>query len=144
MKRPDGSFVVIFKDESRKEIFLVLRSDKPIWNLPGGGIEGNESPEDAAFRETFEETGFQISLARKVGTYKNIDIQTGDMWNYAYLYEGRYTSGEFRPEFPGCEGRWFPIDALPDTAMPVTRTRIKDTLENTGIPFEKEYHPKFV
>jgi 8-oxo-dGTP pyrophosphatase MutT (NUDIX family) len=57
MKRPDGSFVVIFKDDSRKEVFLVLRSDKPIWNLPGGGIEGNESPENAALRETFEETG---------------------------------------------------------------------------------------
>lgn len=143
MKRPDGSFVVIFKDDSRKEVFLVLRSDKPIWNLPGGGIEGNELPEDAAIREAFEETGFQISITRKVGTYKNIDIQTGNIWNHAHLYEGRYLSGQFQPEFPGCEGEWFPVDALSDTTMPVTKTRIKDTLENTDTPFEKEYHPEF-
>lgn len=142
MKRPDGSFVVIFRDDSRKEVFLVLRSDKPIWNLPGGGIEDNESPEDAALRETFEETGFQISLTRKVGTYKNIDIQTGGIWNHAHLYEGRYISGKFQPEFPGCEGRWFTVDAFPDNAMPVTKTRIKDTLKNTDAPFEKEYHPE--
>lgn len=144
MKRPDGSFVVIFKDDSRKEVFLVLRSDKPTWNLPGGGIEGNESPEEAALRETFEETGFRISLTRKVGTYNNIDIQTGNIWNYAHLYEGRYASGEFQPEFPGCEGKWFHIDALPDAVMPVTKTRIKDTLEDAETPFEKEYRPKFV
>lgn len=141
MKRPDGSFVVIFKDDSRKEVFLVLRSDKPIWNLPGGGIEDNESPEDTALRETFEETGFRISLTRKVGTYKNIDVQTGNVWNYAHLYEGRYLSGKFQPEFPGCEGEWFPVDALPDTTMPVTRMRIKDALEQAGKPFEKEYRP---
>lgn len=143
MKRPDGSFVVVFKDDLRKEVFLVLRSDKPIWNLPGGGIEDNEPPKGAALRETFEETGFQISLTRKVGIYKNIDIQTGNIRNHAHLYEGRYISGEFRPEFPGCEGEWFHVDALPDTAMPVTRARVKDALENTDTPFEKEYHPEF-
>lgn len=30
--------------------------------LPGGLIEPNEHPEDAAIRETFEETGYQIAL----------------------------------------------------------------------------------
>lgn len=141
MTRPNGSFVVLFKNDSRKEVFLILRSDKPIWNLPGGGIEANESPEDAVLREAFEETGFSIELIRNVGMYKNIDIKTGGIWNHAYLYEGRYLSGEFRPEFPSCEGKWFPVDALPDTAMPVTLTRIKDALENTVEPFEKEYRP---
>jgi 8-oxo-dGTP pyrophosphatase MutT (NUDIX family) len=33
----------------------------PWWFPVGGGIEANESPEEAAIRETFEETGLVIS-----------------------------------------------------------------------------------
>lgn len=31
------------------------------WSLVGGGIEGDETPEDAAHRETLEETGLTIT-----------------------------------------------------------------------------------
>lgn len=33
-----------------------------VWNFPGGGIEANESPEQACIRETKEETGFDIKI----------------------------------------------------------------------------------
>ena len=45
---------------------------KRMWSLPGGRIEKNETPEEAAVRETLEETGHLVALhptARMVTRY---------------------------------------------------------------------------
>lgn len=141
MKIKGGSFVVIFRDDRRDEVFLVFRSDTSIWNLPGGGIEDTESSEEAALREVFEETGYKIKLLHLLGTYNNIDFKTGGIWNKAFLYEGSIISGEFKPEFLGCKGQWFPLSKLPSEIKPVTTTRIKDARSYSGKPFVKDFKP---
>lgn len=45
--------------------------------LPGGMIESNESPEQAACRETFEETGYRIQIINSHKIKKNYDFP----WN---------------------------------------------------------------
>lgn len=56
---------VILKNEAGKTLVLQRGNTAPWmpnkWGLPGGGIDGNESPEDAAIRECQEE----ISLTPK-------------------------------------------------------------------------------
>ncbi|SMR82426.1 8-oxo-dGTP diphosphatase [Aliiroseovarius halocynthiae] len=48
------------------KLVTLLRDDKPdipfpnMWDLPGGGSEGNESPEDCVLRETMEELSLVI------------------------------------------------------------------------------------
>jgi 8-oxo-dGTP diphosphatase len=37
------------------------------WQFPAGQIESDESPEDAAVRETFEETGLVVAARRILG-----------------------------------------------------------------------------
>jgi 8-oxo-dGTP pyrophosphatase MutT (NUDIX family) len=39
---------------------------KKYWTFPKGLIETNETPQEAAVRETFEETGIQAKIIRKV------------------------------------------------------------------------------
>lgn len=39
-----------------------LEGGEPYWLTPGGGIEAGESPQQAAVREVFEETGIKVCI----------------------------------------------------------------------------------
>lgn len=45
-----------------KKILLVKHKKNKKWTQPGGHIEGNETPEEAALREVYEETGLRVRL----------------------------------------------------------------------------------
>ena len=53
-------------------VLVYLRDEKPglrwpgLWDLPGGGREGLESPEDCLLRELWEEFGLQLPADRLV------------------------------------------------------------------------------
>jgi len=49
-------------DPETKKILLVKHKKFGKWVQPGGHIEHNEFPEEAAIRETYEETGIKIKL----------------------------------------------------------------------------------
>ena len=53
--------VYVFNPDNKK--FLLVKHKKlGKWIQPGGHIEMNEDPEEAAIRETFEETGLNVKL----------------------------------------------------------------------------------
>ena len=131
-KRIKGSHVVIFKNDSRKEVFLVWRSDYPIWGLTGGGIKKGENPKKAAIREAFEETGFKVKIIKKLGTIK---MYNGEKFiGKCHLYEGRRVSGKFVPEFPGCRGKWFNTNSLPLRILKQTREQIQIAKGKKEVP----------
>ena len=45
-----------------KKVLLVTHKDFNKWLQPGGHIEENETPEEAAIREVYEETGIKATL----------------------------------------------------------------------------------
>src|ERR1700680_5060895 len=56
--------------EDRKVILVSDWYAPGVWTLPGGGVDRNETPEEAAIREAREETGFSVrSIAGEIGTY---------------------------------------------------------------------------
>ncbi len=135
-KEKDGAFLILFKDDSRKEVFLVFRSDYPIWVLTGGGIEKGEIPKDAAAREAEEESGFKVKLLREICVYHVLN-KSGDLIRKTYFFEGRRISRDFKPEFPGCKGKWFNIDSLPKDLTFRTKQKILDAVNFSGEPFVK-------
>jgi 8-oxo-dGTP pyrophosphatase MutT (NUDIX family) len=58
-----GASAVLLRDE-RARILLVKPLYRDTWQLPGGIIERDESPRDAAQRETLEEIGLVIRPGR--------------------------------------------------------------------------------
>ncbi|MEM9806494.1 MAG: NUDIX domain-containing protein [Cyanobacteria bacterium P01_D01_bin.56] len=62
-----GVGVLILNSEGK--ILLELRSDCGFWGLIGGRLEPGESLQEAAHRETYEETGLSISITGLLGVY---------------------------------------------------------------------------
>ncbi len=69
--RKDGVNVVAVTPDNKillnKEYRYVI--DGYSWEIPGGGIDEGETPEEAAVRELEEETGVKISEVEKLGEF---------------------------------------------------------------------------
>jgi 8-oxo-dGTP diphosphatase len=79
-----GVAVIIIK---RGKVLLGKRKDShgaDTWAFPGGHLEFNETIEDCAVREVFEETGLHIKNLR-LGPYTN-DIFTDEDKHYVTLF----------------------------------------------------------
>ena len=65
----DPQAVAVILLNNRNEVLLQLRDNNPkisfanLWTLPGGVVEPDETPEQAAHRELTEETGLQLKLS---------------------------------------------------------------------------------
>lgn len=113
MDKPQSVASVIFSPD-RLSVLLILRRDVPVWVLPGGGIEPNETPEAAAARETLEETGFTVNSQRLVGDY----IPMNRLAKRTFLYECTILSGSplISSETKGVQ--FFPLKHLPSMPPP--------------------------
>jgi ADP-ribose pyrophosphatase YjhB (NUDIX family) len=120
-----GSFIILTR-KNRKEVFLVKRSDFSVWECQGGGIERTETPETTAIREAYEETGFKVKILRNVAEYS--DPKKNKI--VSHVFEGKYISGTYIPEYKGCEGKWFDVNNLPKQMTAMRRTMIEDCLNN--------------
>lgn len=65
-----GGFVLDRRGRQPKAALIARRDRRGrlIWSLPKGHIEAGETPEDAAVREIFEETGIHGSIVASLGT----------------------------------------------------------------------------
>ena len=109
-KRADARLLVsaaVFLDNGR-----VLLAQRPpgdplagLWELPGGKVEENESPEACLERELFEECGVSVCVGRKYAassyTYPHATVTL-----LAYLIEA--WQGELRAHFHS-EVKWFAL-----------------------------------
>ena len=117
-----GVRIILIQD---RRVLLVSHWYAPwTWTLPGGGVNKNETPEDAAMREAREETGLVVkSLAGEIGTYRGT-FGRGDM--VAVYYTGDFEGSiSLTPNFEIMGRSWFDIDNLPEEISPANRRRIE-------------------
>lgn len=129
-----GAFAVIFDAEGR--ILLCHRRDMDAWNLPGGGLEAEELPDEGVIREVREETGLEAKVERLVGVYGKAGRN-----ELVFVFICRVVGGELTTTEESDDCRYFTPTALPPNTLKKHVSRILDALTVEGRPvFRREVY----
>ena len=132
---------------SNKEILVGRRLDHPsgYWQMPQGGIDNNENPEEAVWREMLEEIGTNKAELRKISNqWINYDIPPETLktlpWGHQYIGQTQkwfafdflggdsdINVGTDNPEFS--EWKWSRMDLIVDSIVPFKRNVYSIILE---------------
>ena len=127
-----------------KKIFIGQRfdKDKSAWQMPQGGIDNNETPEETCIRELAEETGI-------VSNYKILDKTKN--W-YSYDLPNNLQKKLWRGKYKGQVQQWFILNFFGDDAEINIKTKhpefknwkwaYKEELMKLIVPFKKELYEK--
>ena len=101
--------VIVYRDDG--DILLVKnRFSRQKWALPGGGVNRNESYEQAAVREVLEEVGLKTHNLRYLGkansheSYAKFSVR---------VFAAHASDYDIKCNFEIMEARWFNRDYLP-------------------------------
>jgi putative (di)nucleoside polyphosphate hydrolase len=135
-----GVGMVVINHE--KKIFIGQRfdKDKAAWQMPQGGIDNDETPEQACLRELGEETGI-------LSNYKIIDKTKN--W-YSYDLPRNLQKKLWRGKYKGQVQQWFILDFFGNDAEINIKTKHpefknwkwanKEELMKLVVPFKKELY----
>lgn len=113
---------------------LLVRHVEGRWQLPGGAIDPDESPQDAARRECREEASIEVELGEIVGVFGGSDYRTtyenGDeVGVVATVFEGRIVAGTPRAGDDETQDvRWFAPDELAGLELRATTRGVASAL----------------
>ena len=127
-----GVGIVLLNSENK--VFVAKRIDNPknFWQMPQGGVDKDEDPLTAAFRELKEETSIKkVELIKEIDgktTYELPNNLLGIIWKGKYKgqeqkwflmrFKGKDSEINLktdRPEF--LEWKWVEIDKITDTVV---------------------------
>jgi 8-oxo-dGTP pyrophosphatase MutT (NUDIX family) len=127
--------IIIFND-TKDQVLLIKRRDIPVWVLPGGKIEKNETPEEAALREGEEETGCKLKLLRKIAYYTPLNRLSKP----THFFECLQISGQPSLGTETKDIAFFSLNSLPKQIPPVYLNWIDDAKMASEICLRKPIH----
>jgi 8-oxo-dGTP diphosphatase len=93
------------------EVLLIHRNKAPnlgLWIAPGGKVELDESPMDAAKREMFEETGLHVSNLDWKGFCTEVSPRPDWQW-FLFIYVAHCFEGKLTPDLREGALDWVPL-----------------------------------
>lgn len=107
----------VFDDDGR--ILLMKRADNGTWCVPGGYVDPNETPAEAAVRETREETGLDVHPLELVKFYHHPPGSGfGPHGSVGVLYLCEVTGGELRLSEEGTDLQYWHVEDVPAWHLP--------------------------
>ncbi|MEW6093955.1 MAG: NUDIX domain-containing protein [Chloroflexota bacterium] len=114
-----------------EQVLLIQSTYQNGWYLVGGGVQHNETLEEAARREAQEEVGATLGKLDLFGAYSNFyDFKNDHVAVFVctdFTLTGQ-TDGEIQ------ELQLFPLNDLPDDIAPGHKRRIQEYLEKPTTP----------
>jgi 8-oxo-dGTP pyrophosphatase MutT (NUDIX family) len=131
-----GATVLIVDNINR--LLLLKRSDNKCWGPPGGAVEPGELVEDAAKRETQEETGLDVEQMSLFDVFSGPELYykypSGDeVYNVAIVYLCTQARGEVRISSEHTDCKYFSIADIPSPLSPPIVPIIKKFIEDFSI-----------
>jgi 8-oxo-dGTP diphosphatase len=78
--KPGISAAIVVQGDRVLMVRRRISEGELMWQFPAGGIEAGETPEEAAVRETLEETGLEVKAIRLLG--QRVHPKTGREMSY--------------------------------------------------------------
>ena len=137
-----GVFTVVFDDQKR--ILLGHRRDMDLWDLPGGGMDHGELPNETAIREAKEETGMDIKIERLLGVFAFPPPKEKQI---VFGFLGHVIGGKPTINNETDDVRFFAVDELPENISPRKQALIQMALNHpyepvfrhTDLPHAKDW-----
>lgn len=116
-----AAYAVIRDDAGRVLLALWNEGTEGRWTMPGGGVELDETVEEAAVREVREETGYDVRLDGLLGVDSHVftaDQRMNDATRalkaVRVVFAASVVGGELTAEVDGTtdEARWFTLDEV--------------------------------
>lgn len=124
-KYPRGALttdcVVFGFDDAELKVLLIERGQAPFkgaWALPGGFVKLDETLEQAARRELYEETGLSNVFLEQLYTFGAVHRDPRErVVSVAYYALVKSSGHEARAATDAANARWFPISEIPKLAF---------------------------
>jgi ADP-ribose pyrophosphatase YjhB (NUDIX family) len=123
-----GAVVLVFDADARDSGVgpgrIVLQRQPPGhgWSVPGGLLNRNEAPVDAAARELFEESGVRVDPDDLTAMNPNVLVHTAGRWIDCVFSAHVPGTTEFTVDGGEVlEASWFRLDSLPPLTVPTAR-----------------------
>ena len=126
---------VVFNNEDNKiYVLLIKRNNEPFkdyWAFPGGFVNIDESAEETAIRELYEETGLEITQIEQLKAYTSPDRDPRErVITIVFIAESKIKKVKGGDDAK--EAKWFDISNLPDLAFDHEKI-LKDALRRINM-----------
>jgi 8-oxo-dGTP diphosphatase len=118
-----AAYAVVVDDQDRLLLtwYNGIGHDPACWSMPGGGVEFDESVQDAVVREVLEETGYHVEVGRPLAVHhvaRSDEGRAGRPYkSVRVLFDATITGGELGTlEVDGSTdfAEWVRLDRLPE------------------------------